>query len=113
MKIKRDYNKEFKDNEGRKYHYNFDFDVMHPFMLKSFKPFFREGNVLELGSFKGDFTKRLLHYFSDITCIEASNEAIVAAKKNLGDKVKFINDVFEKVSLHEKYDNIYTCPRTS
>ena len=50
---KRDFNKEFKDNDQRKYHYNFDFDVMHPFMLQSFIPFFRNGNLLELGSFKG------------------------------------------------------------
>ena len=36
--MKRDYNKEIVDND-RKYGYNFDFDVMHPFMLKSFEPF--------------------------------------------------------------------------
>ena len=59
----RDYNKEFVDNEGRKYGYSFDYDVMHPFMVKSFEPFFNKGNLLELGSFKGEFTKRLLPFF--------------------------------------------------
>lgn len=102
----RDYNKEFKDNEQRKYHYNFDFDVMHPFMLKTFIPFFREGNVLELGSFKGDFTKRLISYFQNITCVEASDEAINIAKQEFGNRVKFVNDLFETATLHEKYDNI-------
>jgi len=102
---KRDYNKEFKDND-RKYHYGFDYDVMHPYMLKSFKPLFREGNLLELGSFKGEFTERFLPYFEDITCVEASDEAIEIARKNLGNVIHFHNDIFEEVELPTKYDNI-------
>ena len=81
MTLNRDYNKELKDTSDHKYAYNFDFDVMHPFMLKSFIPFFKDGNFLELGSFKGDFTKRFLPYFNDITCVEASDEAIEIAKR--------------------------------
>lgn len=102
----RDYNQEIKDNSDRNYAYNFDFDVMHPYMLKSFEPFFKNGNLLELGSFKGDFTKRFLPYFDDITCVEASNEAIQEVKGKLGDKVKFYNSLFEEVKLPVKYDNI-------
>lgn len=105
MTNNRDYNQEHKDND-RKYYYGFDVDVMHPFMLRSFTPFFRPGNLLELGSFKGDFTRRFLPYFDDITCVEASDEAIEIAKKELGSKVKFINSLFETVNLTEKYDNI-------
>ncbi len=104
MTTERNYNKEFKDNE-RKYAYNFDFDVMHGFLLKSFEPFFTGGNCLELGSFKGDFTKRLLPFFSDITCVEASDEAIEIARKEFG-HLKFVNALFEEVALPEKYDNI-------
>jgi 2-polyprenyl-3-methyl-5-hydroxy-6-metoxy-1,4-benzoquinol methylase len=106
MNTKRNFNKELKDSAGHKYAYNFDFDVMHPFMLKSFEPFFRHGNLLELGSYKGIFTKIFLPYFNDITCVEASDEAIDIAKKELGDKVKFIHSLFETVSLPTKYDNI-------
>lgn len=106
MKSQRDYNKELKDTPEHKYAYNFDFDVMHPFMLRSFIPFFKEGNILELGSFKGDFTRRILPYFKDITCVEASDEAIAIAKKKLGQKVKFINLPFETADLPVKYDNI-------
>tara|TARA_R110002049_G_scaffold82349_2_gene209558 strand:+ start:3627 stop:4367 length:741 start_codon:yes stop_codon:yes gene_type:complete len=106
MANKRDYNKEFKDTKDHKYAYNFDFDVMHPFMLKSFVPFFKEGSLLELGSYKGDFTKRFLPYFDDITCIEASDEAMKIAKDQLGDKVVFVNSLFEKAKLPKKYDNI-------
>lgn len=106
MSLDRDYNKETKDIEGCKYAYRFDFDVMHPLMLKSFLPFFRPGNLLELGSFRGDFTQRLLSHFKDITCVEASDEAIQVAKKRLGSKIKFINSLFETVKLPTQYMNI-------
>jgi len=106
MNTKRDYDKELKDTADHKYAYNFDFDVMHPFMLKSFIPFFKKGNLLELGSFKGDFTKRFLPYFDDITCVEASKEAIEIARKEIGDKIKYVEALFETVKLPSKYDNI-------
>lgn len=106
MKLDRDYNQEFKDAKDHKYSYNFDFDVMHNYMLKSFKPFFREGNFLELGSFKGDFTKKFLPYFEDITCVEASDEAINLAKDVIGHKVKYVHGMFEDISLPTKYSNI-------
>ncbi|MEI2781602.1 MAG: class I SAM-dependent methyltransferase [Candidatus Competibacter sp.] len=106
MNSKRDYNVEIKNTNDHKYAYNFDFDVMHPYMIKSFELFFNNGNLLELGSFKGEFTRRLLPYFDDITCVEASDVAIKEAKKKLGKKVKFVNSIFEKVSLPKRYDNI-------
>ena len=104
--MKRDYDKESRDNT-RKYAYGFDFDVMHPFMIKAFSPMFRKGNALELGSFKGDFTKRLEDHFEDITCIEASKEAQLAARERVRGDVKIIHGLFEEVSLEEKYNNIF------
>lgn len=106
MSTTRNYNSELKDTADHKYAYNFDFDVMHRFMIQSFQPFFKNGNCLELGSFKGDFTKRLLPFFKDITCVEASDEAIATVQGDFGDKVKFINALFEEATLPAKYDNI-------
>ncbi|MFV8339784.1 class I SAM-dependent methyltransferase [Flavobacterium sp. LB3P21] len=106
MSVNRDYNKELQDTTDHKYAYNFDFDVMHPFMIKAFKPFFRDGNFLELGSFKGDFTRKFLPYFSDITCVEASDDAVEIARNEFGTKVKFVNSLFETATLPMKYDNI-------
>lgn len=107
MANKRNYNEEFDDNVGRKYAYGFDFDVMHPYMIKSFKPFFRQpGNLLELGSWKGDVTKRLAEIFDDISCVEASDEAAAEVIKKLDGKVTMHNALFEEVSLPKKYDNI-------
>jgi len=106
MNGKRDYNVEIKDSIDHKYAYGFDFDVMHTYMIKSFEPFFKQGSLLELGSFKGDFTRRFLPYFDDVTCVEASDVAVEAAKAKLGDKVKFVNSLFEKAILPKRYDNI-------
>lgn len=109
MNIGRNYNDELDDSvssENEKYAYTFDFDVLHPYMIKSFEPFFQNGNLLELGSYKGNFTKRLLSYFDDITCVEASDTAIQDAKRIFNGKIKFFNALFEKVSLPEQYDNI-------
>lgn len=102
----RNYNNECLDNESRQYYYGFDYDVMHPLMVRSFEPFFNNGSLLELGSFKGEFTKRLMPYFEDITCIEASDLAMQEAKDQLGDRVSFVNDLFENATLPNHYDNI-------
>lgn len=102
----RNYNVEIEDAVDHKYAYGFDFDVMHPYMIKSFEPFFNKGNLLELGSFKGDFTRRFLPYFDDVTCVEASSIAIEEARNKLGDRVNFVNSLFEEVDLPKRYDNI-------
>ncbi|TNV22985.1 class I SAM-dependent methyltransferase [Buttiauxella sp. B2] len=102
----RDYNKEINDAADHQYAYNFDFDVIHPFMIRSFQPFFNKGSLLELGSFKGDFTRRLLEHFDDITCVEASDLAINQAQMKVGSNVKYINSMFEQAELPRRYDNI-------
>ena len=102
----RDYDSEIVDNGERLYAYNFDFDVIHPLMVRSFRPFFVQGNLLELGSFRGDFTKRLLPHFNQITCVEASQAAAAEAGVMLGGDVEIINSTFEEAQLATKYSNI-------
>jgi len=105
----RNYDKELDDSdnsENEKYAYSFDFDVMHPFMIQSFEPFFNKGSLLELGSHKGSFTRRLLPYFDDVTCVEASDAAIDEARQQLGGQVKFVGSLFEEATLPARYDNI-------
>lgn len=106
MNSERDYNEEIRETSDHKYAYSFDFDVMHPFMIKSFEPFFKTGSLLELGSYKGDFTKRFMPYFDDITCVEASDVALEEARRKLGEKLKFVNSLFEDAKLPKRYDNI-------
>lgn len=102
----RNYDAEMRDTPERPYAYGFDFDVMHPFVLRSFAAFFRAGSVLELGSFKSDFTRRLLAHFSDVTCVEASGEAIAEAGRRLGDSVEFVHSTFESAMLPRRYDHV-------
>lgn len=102
----RDYNHELQNSKNHQYAYNFDIDVMHPFMIKSFQPFFRTGNLLELGSSKGHLTSLLTQHFTDITCVEASIDAITEAQKRLDTTVNIIHALFETVSLSAQYDNI-------
>jgi len=103
---RRDYDREWKDVPGRKYGYSFDYDVMQPFMLKSFAPYFRQGSLLELGSFQGAFTKKLVSTFKDVTCVEASAEAIAQARIEIGAKATYVHAMFESVVLPKTYDNI-------
>lgn len=104
---KRNYNKELQDVKEHKYAYNFDLDVMQPFMMRSFQPFFRKGNALELGSYTGNFTKLLLPLFKNITCVDASLDAIQIAKKAFNKSIAFVHSTFEEVHLPTRYDNIF------
>ncbi len=106
MNSKRDYDKELSDSKGTKYAYNFDIDVMHPFMLRAFENFFIKGSFLELGSSRGDFTSRFLPIFDDITCVESSKMAVDEARRKFGERVTLFNAIFENVDLPKKYDNI-------
>lgn len=106
MKNDRDYNSEMQNTNSHKYAYDFDLDVMHRYMIRAFTPFFRQGNMLEMGSYKGDFTRRLQAYFDDITCIEASADAIADAKKKTVPGVRYIRGLFEDVRLDTQFENI-------
>lgn len=109
MTAARDYNAELDDSADQaheRYAYGFDLDVMHPYMVKSFEPFFRPGGLLELGSYKGDFTLRLKPHFSDIHCVEASDLAATEARQRLGAGVTIHNALFETVQLPRRFDNI-------
>lgn len=109
MSNSRNHSAELDDSRNatnEKYAYSFDFDVMHPYMIRTFDPFFRPGSLLELGSYQGQFTRRFLERFEDVTCVEASGEAIAVAKVKLGDKLTYIHSLFETATLPKRYDNI-------
>ena len=106
MSWTRDYDSEARDVPGHRYAYDFDLDVMHKYMVRAFEPFFRPGRLLELGSFRGDFTRRLRPFFEDITCVEASGEAIAAAQARLALGVRFVQATFEEVALPARYDTV-------
>jgi len=102
----RNYNQETQDVHERQYAYSFDFDVMHPFMIRTFSPFFKVGKMLELGSYQGAFSSRLLEHFSSLTCVEASEDAINVAEKRVEGRAEIIHSTFENLVLPEKFENI-------
>lgn len=103
---KRDYDSEICDTSAHRYAYDFDFGVMHGFMMRSFLPWFKPGSVLELGSFRGDFTRRLLEKFPSVTCIEASASAARESIVANGSRALVINSTFEEARLSDRFDNI-------
>lgn len=102
----RDYDREARDGAERRYAYDFDFDVMHGFFIRSLLLFLRPGRLLELGSFRGDFTRLLLPHAADITCVEASAEAVAAARRTLEGRVRWVHGLFEEVELPGRYDQV-------
>lgn len=103
----RDHNLEFEDTKDRLYAYDFDY-IMHKYMLKSFKPWIQPGKALEMGCYKGEFTRLLTQHFADISVIEASSDLIQAATENLAPyKPHFIHSTFEQAEQLEKYDSVF------
>ncbi|HMS07874.1 MAG TPA: class I SAM-dependent methyltransferase [Pyrinomonadaceae bacterium] len=108
MKEMRDYNKELLDTAEHKYAYDFDIDVMHKYMMRSFEPFVsRTDRVLEIGSYHGAFTSRLVEKFDDVSAVEASSDAVKITEEKFGDQVKFINSTFEDFQGNSQYDSIF------
>ena len=101
----RDYNSEFSDSEERKYAYEFDY-VLRDFMIRQLCDYFPLGKALEMGCYKGEFTKKLLPFFDNITVIEASDELATECQAKYPN-IKYIINRFEDTSLTEQYDAIF------
>jgi 2-polyprenyl-3-methyl-5-hydroxy-6-metoxy-1,4-benzoquinol methylase len=106
MSQRRDYNFECQDQDNRKYAYDFDY-ALRNYMMESFRPFLPRGRCLEMGCYKGEFTKLLLANFDDVTVVEAASCLIKEADRNTGGKAKFIHSTFEELKKDEKFDAIF------
>ena len=105
----RDYDLELSDQKNalnEKYAYQFDFEVMHPLMLRKLIEHRSSGKVLEIGSHYGIFTEKILDHYPDLTCVEVSNEAFQELKKRIGNRAVLHNSAIEDVQELEKYDII-------
>ena len=107
----RNYNEEFADSDnesfGRKYSYDFDFETMHRFMLRAAAPFIHGTDILELGSYKGDFTQKLLETYHKVTCVEASSAAVAIARDRIGNDVDILCCTFEECDLRRKFSAVF------
>ncbi len=103
----RNYNQEYQDTDARKYAYDFD-TVLRGYMMRSFAPFLPAGKALELGCFKGEFTRIIAKHYRDLTVVEASDELVACAQTQVGEDVKFITSTFETVALPDSgFDAVF------
>lgn len=84
-----------------------EFDLlMHGYFLRTFDPWIRGHDALELGCFEGSFTDRLDELFDDVTVIEASADCIAAARAKCP-AATFIHSTFEDAEPGRKFNNIF------
>lgn len=103
----RDHDKEFQDNESRKYAYQFD-DVVRGYMMQSLSPFFRTaGLTLEIGCFDGSSTRLLAERFQNLTVLEPSADLISIARQKLPDRVVFIQNTIEEAAFGPVFQSIF------
>lgn len=105
--MKRNYDQELSDQKNalnEKYAYQFDFEVMHPLMLRKLIEHRSSGKVLEIGSHYGIFTEKILDHYPDLTCVEVSTEAFQKLKLRIGNRAVLHNAAIENIEGLEKYD---------
>lgn len=102
----REYNEELKDNDERKYAYDFDV-VLRRFMMRSFAPFMAPGRGLELGCYQGDMTAMIFESYPDLTVIDAAEDALSRARERVGPSVRFVHSKFEDYRPTAGYEAIF------
>src|SRR5215831_12887239 len=99
----RDHNREYQDNEARKYAYDFD-TVIRRYLLETLEPHFaRDGSVLELGCYKGDMTAQILEYFPAVTAIEAASDLVEIVRQRFPSRVTVLHSTFEDAQLDQQF----------
>jgi 2-polyprenyl-3-methyl-5-hydroxy-6-metoxy-1,4-benzoquinol methylase len=101
----RNYTKEAEDHADRAYFYDFDARLRR-YMLKTFSPWLRSGTMLEMGCYKGAFTKLLAERCPSLHVVEASRELIDEARKHVSPRVTFHESRFETFRPPIHYDSI-------
>jgi 2-polyprenyl-3-methyl-5-hydroxy-6-metoxy-1,4-benzoquinol methylase len=106
----RNLDQEYQDTDTRKYAYDFDYR-MHDYILRTFAPLLPQGRALEMGCYKGEFTKKLAQHFDDVTVIEGAETLIAEAKAAVQPvakhPVRFLHGQFEAVRLEEQFDAVF------
>mgnify|MGYP003386324950 CR=1 FL=1 len=106
MTAHRDYNREAKSLPDKAYQYNFD-HIVRDYMIRSFQPFFRTGNAMELGCYEGDTAVQLAPFFTDMAVVEAASDALDIARARLPKNTLAIHSIFETLAIEHRFDNIF------
>jgi 2-polyprenyl-3-methyl-5-hydroxy-6-metoxy-1,4-benzoquinol methylase len=85
-----------------------DFDRrMRHYMMRALAPYLVAGKALELGCFLGEFTELLAQRFADLTVVDAAREFIDHARRRVGERVRFVNALFETFSTDDRFSSIF------
>lgn len=101
----RNFDAEARDLPGRSYAYSFDF-LMHGYMMRVFEPHFKGISALELGCYRGEFTKRIVEHFADLTIVDGSLALVQAAHEavqHMPGVHRFTSSMFEAVTLPKEW----------
>lgn len=106
----RDFDAESRDLPGRPYAHSFDY-IMHGYMMEVFKPHLRGSRALELGCYRGEFTKRIVKHFLEVTIVDGSMgcllDASTAVRKMSGTRYELLSS-FENATLPDQhYDAVF------
>lgn len=103
----RDLDKEYAKSGQHKYVFDFDKNVMHKYMLETFKLFSRPSDrALELGCFRGDFSERLVEFYQSLVCVEGAAQPYSEARERLAGKAEVIHSLFEYLDLKHDFDAV-------
>lgn len=81
-------------------------ELMHGYMLRTFRPHLDGVSALELGCFEAAMTRRLRDIYPDLTVVDASIDCIAEALA-IGRQIECLHNTFESVELDRKYDAIF------
>ena len=106
----RDLNQEHADTDTRKYAYRFDY-IHRRYMMRAISPFFQGTRALELGCYKGEFSKLILEHYSELTIVEGSSTLLADTQQVLVDqpdkKIDFHLSRFDEVNLSGTFDAVF------
>ncbi|MDA7700426.1 class I SAM-dependent methyltransferase [Methylophilaceae bacterium] len=95
-------------NMGSRYAANFDY-LMHDYCLKKFNDLLRDKDVLELGCYHGEMTKKLSALCKSVTALDYDNECIDRTLENCSslNNISCIKQDFMSFRNYKDFDIIY------
>ena len=96
------------EKNNSKYASDFDY-LMHDFIIETIKPYFIKDNILELGAYKGEMTKKLLCNFKYVSSIEIIPELCVYLRNLKFENLQIFQTDFFEFNNYNDYDNIISC----
>lgn len=103
---KNDYDKQLEDTSSSKYFYEFDKNVVNPYIVKTIYSIVDNSEILEIGAATGNLTKILLKHFDNVTAIEPSKTGFIELNKINSKKLSLFNSTIEEFTSVKKFKSV-------